>query len=533
MHLVYADSTMSPASKPPSASRERTPAGRGLRRLLRPASLVELIAASFLTLPLACAAQSPRFCWRSLDPVTGPQNLRLTTANESLARQASGELWLTWNDASWNDKAPKLRRFSKGAWVEPRRDELPGLEPGDQLTIAASAGGGPVAVLTRNDPSGSSALHVAQWRDGRWAWLGAPLLFGAEPFTHANDVTLVVDSSGHPVVAWTEELHVKLSGLFVARWDGRAWKKLGDLHSPGPRYYLGLTLAVGPDQGVWLAWRDDGPAGPIRVARFDGKAWEDIGTKSPVDAAVAKADLLVDPAGRPWLAWSTQGRVALARWDGKAWASVPMPAVEAEEWQPKLVMGRSGPLLCSTRGPGGDRKLFCSEWSGSQWLERLAGLHVVEGVSSVNLSKVIATEEGGVVLLWDEAGGGRRTRVVEAARCANGESPAEPPRSVDERSTWPQTVDAAARQIADGLSEEDRATVARTKREQLIQFHHGWGTGIRNGLGLWRGNEALLRSCGEGELVHPDNCSMVIIEAVWARLQPGTPQATPDGGSRE
>ncbi|MGC4114496.1 MAG: hypothetical protein QM765_07770 [Myxococcales bacterium] len=458
----------------------------------------------------------------------------MATVRESFARLPTGELWL-----AWDEDGAKFRRFSKGAWGEPEKKLLPGIEPGDHPTIAASAGGGPVVVLDRNGRSGTSALHVAQWQDGRWAWLGAPLLFGKEPNTHTNDVNLVVDGSGHPVVAWTEELHVKLSGLFVARWDGRAWQRLGSVPALGPDYYLKPALAMGPDQRVWLAWAEHQMAGPVRVVRFDGKAWEDIGGKWLTNAtggAVLQASLLVDTSGQAWVAWTaedpkTRFHVNLARWDGKAWERVPRPAVEAEELDPKLAMGRAGPLLCSTRGPAGGRKLFCAEWSGGQWLERLAGLHVVEGVSSVGLSQVLAAEDGGALLLWDEEGNGRRTRIVHAYPCAKGEVPLEPPRGVDERSTWPKTVDEAARQIAEALSQEDRARVAKTKREDLILFHHGWGTGIRNELGLWRGNEALLRSCGKGQIVHPDDCSMVIIGAVWARLQPATPQAAPDGGS--
>jgi hypothetical protein len=57
--------------------------------------------------------------------------------------------------------------------------------------------------------------------------------------------------------------------------------------------------------------------------------------------------------------------------------------------------------------------------------------------------------------------------------------------------------------------------VRGTPRGDLIRFHHGWGTGIRNAFGLWGGNRALLDSCGGG---HPDDASMVIIEAVWKHL---------------
>jgi len=127
---------------------------------------------------------------------------------------------------------------------------------------------------------------------------------------------------------------------------------------------------------------------------------------------------------------------------------------------------------------------------------------------------------GLVVFAWDELGKDKRsTRVIQAYPCAAGETPATPPASTIERDTWPTTVAQAARTIVTMMDDESKARVKATKKEDLIQFHHGWGTGIRNELGLWRGNDKLLESCGNGTKVHPDSCSMVIIEAVWALLQ--------------
>ena len=66
------------------------------------------------------------------------------------------------------------------------------------------------------------------------------------------------------------------------------------------------------------------------------------------------------------------------------------------------------------------------------------------------------------------------------------------------------------------MSAEDKEFVRNTKKGDLIKFHHGWGTGIRNEFGLWGLNNVLLEDTGER---HPDDASMVIIEAVWKELQ--------------
>jgi hypothetical protein len=83
---------------------------------------------------------------------------------------------------------------------------------------------------------------------------------------------------------------------------------------------------------------------------------------------------------------------------------------------------------------------------------------------------------------------------------------------------WPETIEAATQKIISLLSEKDRLLVKEPKKENLILYHHGWGRGIRNSLGLWRGNQKLLLSaCGKP--CDPDEASMKIIEAVWVNLQ--------------
>ena len=83
---------------------------------------------------------------------------------------------------------------------------------------------------------------------------------------------------------------------------------------------------------------------------------------------------------------------------------------------------------------------------------------------------------------------------------------------------WPTTVQATVADLLSALPEEDKDAIRNTKKDDLIQYHHGWGTGIRNHYGLWRGNQALIKdACGKP--CHPDDASMVIIEAVWQALQ--------------
>jgi hypothetical protein len=83
----------------------------------------------------------------------------------------------------------------------------------------------------------------------------------------------------------------------------------------------------------------------------------------------------------------------------------------------------------------------------------------------------------------------------------------------------PRNVTRVVDRIVKNIEPEFRVKLLETKREDLVQFQQGWGTGIRDSLCLEAGNNnQLMRSACNGDLCHPEEASMVIMEAVWDRL---------------
>ena len=68
----------------------------------------------------------------------------------------------------------------------------------------------------------------------------------------------------------------------------------------------------------------------------------------------------------------------------------------------------------------------------------------------------------------------------------------------------------------DDESDADKSAIASLGRGDMIQYHHGFGTYIRNRFGLWRGNGELLASTGAE---HPDDASQVILEQLNSYLK--------------
>jgi hypothetical protein len=108
---------------------------------------------------------------------------------------------------------------------------------------------------------------------------------------------------------------------------------------------------------------------------------------------------------------------------------------------------------------------------------------------------------------------------LSAAQAGAAEQPPKPGSCPDALKPLPRSVTQVVDRIVKDISPEFRKTLLTTKREDLVQFQYGWGTGIRNSLCLLAGNnDQLIRSACDGQLCHPEDASMVIMEAVWDRL---------------
>ena len=82
----------------------------------------------------------------------------------------------------------------------------------------------------------------------------------------------------------------------------------------------------------------------------------------------------------------------------------------------------------------------------------------------------------------------------------------------------PSTVAEAVRVLKESvLTPQERDSIVRMPaRLAEAQLHMGLGMAIRDQMGLWRGNRALLDSCG---VEHPDDCSAIIIRELVKALR--------------
>jgi len=398
---------------------------------------------------------------------------------------------------------------------------------------------------TREDDTAFAAfseedgLHVLHRGGGHWTRLGTvPDSGGDQAFDVAgHDLALAPD--GQVMVAWTSR---HTGALRAARWTGAAWERMGEpILAEGEAGPSEPRLAVSRDGAVWLAWSTAGTErSAIHAARWDGSRWvgelvytrdsngtSDLRARAPTLAPLS--------GGRVLLAWYNQGREAASvdwrQWTGSRWEEGPPllspprgseHLIEQQPGFPVLALGRDETafIAWSQADSTRIRAVYVQRLTDSGWRWALHGLHEDPGQSDTSEVRLATGADGTLFVAWTELDWnmGERAWAIAARPCAEGERPQPFPPSRPLESFWPRTVETAAEYVLGNLNAESKANIRATPREDLILFHHGWGTGLRNELGLWRGNDALLKSCG-GEASDPDACSMQIIERVWERLQ--------------
>ena len=87
---------------------------------------------------------------------------------------------------------------------------------------------------------------------------------------------------------------------------------------------------------------------------------------------------------------------------------------------------------------------------------------------------------------------------------------------LQDHSRLPETVDEAVERLMSVLEDEHKAVLAFMQEEDLIDLQFSLGLAIRNAFDLHVPWSKLLASCA---VVHPDDASGLIIQALWRRLR--------------
>ena len=85
-------------------------------------------------------------------------------------------------------------------------------------------------------------------------------------------------------------------------------------------------------------------------------------------------------------------------------------------------------------------------------------------------------------------------------------------------SVFPKSIEKATEILIEALDENNLNVIKNMKEDELWSVHMSLGQGIRNSMGLWGDNKALLKSCGSEDM-HPDDASAAIVKFLWLKLR--------------
>ncbi|MEX2542370.1 MAG: Ig-like domain-containing protein [Trueperaceae bacterium] len=294
----------------------------------------------------------------------------------------------------------------------------------DNPALAVDGSGNPVVAWQERADEPPWDIHVRRWEEGSWRPVGSEPLSANDGTTDARGPSLVLDSSGDPVVAWHEQAETSYYNVYVHRWTGSGWSAVGDALSvnAGATDASNASLALDGSDNPVVAWLEhDGATRNVYVRRWDGDSWAPVGTgllsRNPDATSAGSPSLALDGSGYPVVAWHEQDgtttNVYVERWNGSDWSTVggtlSATGGSTNAVFPSLALDSSGlPTVAwhEQKAGGTTINIFVWRWDGSAWQPLGNGL-TANGAHALDPSLVI-DGSGRPSVSWTESNGTNR-----------------------------------------------------------------------------------------------------------------------------
>jgi hypothetical protein len=181
-----------------------------------------------------------------------------------------------------------------------------------QPSMALDSSGNPVVSWSESDgTSYNYNTYVKRWNGSSWVQLGGGLNVNTN---YAQNPSLAVDSSGNPVVTWIECfshngrcVENSFYNVYIKRWNGISWVQLGTSLNVDTNQHANYpSLAIDSSGNPVVSWSEfDGTSSNIHVKRWNGTSWVQVG--GALDTNVAQdataPSLALTSSGNPVVAW--------------------------------------------------------------------------------------------------------------------------------------------------------------------------------------------------------------------------------------
>jgi len=338
------------------------------------------------------------------------------TSSRSLALDSSGKPVMAWNEYDGTSNNIYVKRWDGTAWQQVGATFLDANTNKDAFSpsIALDSSGKPVVAWRETDNT-SYNIYVKRWDGTAWQQVGATFL-DANTNQSASFPSIALDSSGKPVVAWSETDGTSFN-IYVKRWDGTAWQQVGAtfLDVNTNKSVGSPSMALDSSGKPVVAWGEsDGTSDNIYVKRWDGTTWQQVGATF-LDANTNKyarePSIALDSSGQLVVAWSesdgTSNNIYVKRWDGTTWQQVGATFLDANTnksaYEPSIALDSSGkPIVAWDEADGTSDNIYVKRWDGTTW-QQVGATFLDANTNKYARDPAIALDSSGKpVVAWTE-----------------------------------------------------------------------------------------------------------------------------------
>jgi hypothetical protein len=277
---------------------------------------------------------------------------------------------------------------------------------GSTASLAQTITGIPVMAYSSYDGT-STNIYVKRWNGSSWVQLGSFL--DANTNLNVYDPSLALDSSGNPVVSWSES-DGTTDNIYVKHWNGTSWTQLGTtLDVNTNQYARNPSLALDSSGNPVVSWQEwDGTSYNIYVKRWDGTIWVQLGTVSDAKSGY-RPSLALDGSGNPVVSWVEDGgnisdNIYVKRWNGSSWVQLGgfLDAnPDSDSYDPSLALDSSGNPVVSWQESS---NIYVKRWNGASWIQLGTTLDYITNQDASRPSLALDSSDNPVVS-WTEYGG--------------------------------------------------------------------------------------------------------------------------------
>lgn len=301
--------------------------------------------------------------------------------NESLFEyqlDLTGRIIGAWRNTETTLTKLEIKLWENGAWkplggtigIRPQENSIT-----DSSLLLDTLG---QPLVAWSEPAGSTArsIHVRRFVNGEWLALGNAIDAYAGQ-TSAMYPILQLDPSGDPVVAWMESNGTSVH-VCLRRWKEDSWQAVGECLDTNTANDVDPLLRFDQSGRAIIAWYTTPGHTYFHIRRLETNGWQDLNSgEEPSDGQERRLSMQVDPSENPITAWTTFDGAAdsifVARWDGSSWIQLGGSLLNATPGSTNVLDHAvqvdvfGNPVIAWTEDFGAGPKVYIRRWVDGSW----------------------------------------------------------------------------------------------------------------------------------------------------------------------